>query len=102
MAMAKLTICHKEFRRLWCGSDLDRTELAIHFGCSVSSIDTLRARLDLPKKKRCRYRADHVTPDPTPEEIAERARQCRERHYAQRRSEDVPTMRKWRACSVAQ
>jgi hypothetical protein len=39
--------------------------------------------------------------DPTPEEIAERARECRERHMAQRRAEDVLTtnskVSKWRA-----
>jgi hypothetical protein len=96
MALAKLFICHEEFRRLWCESNLDRTELAIHFRCSVSSIDHLRAKLDLPKKKRTWFRPEQVNPDPTPEEIAERARECRERHFAERRAEEVPTMRKWR------
>jgi hypothetical protein len=102
MALAKLSICPAEFRRLWCESNLDRTELAIHFRCSVSSIDHLRAKLDLPKKKRCRFRPAQVVSDPTPEEIAERARECRERHFAERRSENVPTMRKWRSCLIAQ
>jgi hypothetical protein len=102
MALPTLVICEDEFRRLWCESNLGRTELAIHFRCSVSSIDHLRAKLDLPKKNRCQSRPERVTPDPTPEEIAERARECRERHYAERRAEDVPTMRKWRSCLIAQ
>jgi len=102
MALAKLSICHEEFRRLWCESEMDRTQLAIHFRCSVSSIDHLRAKLDLPKKKRCRFRPEQVVPDPTPEEIAERARECRERHFAEKlREPDIPPVRQWRKLQAA-
>jgi hypothetical protein len=39
-----------------------------------------------------------VLKDPTPQEIEERARECRERHYAQRRgeSEHASKFRIWR------
>ena len=97
MALPKLKICPEEFRRLWADSELSRTDLAVHFGCSVSSIDHLRVELGLGKRKRTPWRAEQVIPDPTPEEIAERARECRERHFAERRREpDVPTCRGWR------
>ena len=94
MKHRKLSICHEEFRRLW--SVMDRAELADHFRCSISSVDHLRSVLDLPKKKTCRFKPEQTTPDPTPEEIAERARECRERHFAEKRSEQVPPVRIWR------
>lgn len=97
MALPTLNICEAEFRRVWEAGELSRTEMAIHFGCSVSSIDNLRITLGLKKRKRTPWRVRQVIPDPTPEEIAERARECRERHFAERRSEpDVPTCRGWR------
>jgi hypothetical protein len=93
----RLAICEAEFRRLWRDVELDRTALAEHFGCSVSTIDQLRAKFDLPKRKRCRYRPQQTIADPTPEEIAERARQCRERHFAEKlREPDILPVRLWR------
>jgi len=39
--------------------------------------------------------------DPTPDEIAERARECRERHYAERRGETDQTTLQWRKRGAA-
>ena len=73
---AAIKICEKQFRRLWANG-CSRDELAHHFLCSVSSVDMMRAKLDLPKRKTCRFRPRQDTPDPTPQEIEERARECR-------------------------
>jgi hypothetical protein len=97
MALAKLKICESEFRRLYARKELSRTDLACHFGCSVSSIDGLRAKFGLPKRKTCRWRRRQVEVDPTPEQIAERAAECRARHMAQRRNEpDSENCLEWR------
>ena len=92
----RLSICEATFRRLWLAGEMSRVDLANHFRCSVSAIDNLRAAMKLPKKKRTQHRPEYIMADPTPDEIAQRAQECRERHYAQRRSEPVPTMRVWR------
>jgi hypothetical protein len=47
-------------------------------------LNELRREHGIPDRV-CKYRKRIV--DPTPEEIAERARECRERHFAQRRAE---------------
>jgi hypothetical protein len=93
----RLAICEAEFRQLWCDVGIDRTGLAQHFGCSVSTVDQLRAKFGLPKRKTSRFRAKQTVPDPTPEEIAERARECRNRHYAEKlREPDILPVRLWR------
>jgi hypothetical protein len=97
MALAKLKICEAEFRRLYARKELSRTDLALHFRCSVTTIDSLRVQFDLPKRKTCRWRRRQVEVDPTPDQIAERAAECRERHMAQRRNEpDSGTCLEWR------
>ena len=97
MALAKLKICEAEFRRLYARKELSRTYLACLFGCSVSRIDGLRAQFNLPKRKACRWRRRQVEVDPTPEQIAERAAECRARHMAQRRNElDSGNCLEWR------
>jgi DNA-binding CsgD family transcriptional regulator len=59
-------------------------EIAEQLGCKVTTLWTLKKRHKLPPKRR----PDGSSPnDPTPKEIAERARNCRERHFAQRRGE---------------
>lgn len=58
-------------------------DIAIALGVSTSCVYTLRHQYKLPKRPKV-----HAEPsDPTPDQIAERARECRERHYARRRSE---------------
>lgn len=82
----KVRICEAEFRRLWAAG-MSRTDLALHFDCSVSWVDGFRAQLGLSARKSAVPRECYSPFDPTPEEIAERARECREKHYAQRRLE---------------
>jgi hypothetical protein len=97
MALAKLKICESEFRRLYARKELSRTDLACHFGCSVSTIDGLRVQFGLPKRKTCRWRRRQVEVDPTPEEIEVRKAECRARHMAQRRNEpDSGNCLEWR------
>lgn len=92
-----LLIDADQFRRLW-HEGLSRTELAVHFRCSVSTVDNTRAELRLPRRKITRHRPKYIETDPTPEEIAERAAECRARHLAEKlREPDVLPTRKWRA-----
>jgi len=70
---------------LWhAGAAVD--DIAAALGISRQAVYQLRYQYGLPKRPRPERRSD----DPTPEEIAERARECRERHYAMRRSERAP------------
>jgi DNA-binding transcriptional MerR regulator len=79
---------------LWA-TELELPEIAVRLGCSVSTLYMLRDRHKLPLRPRMRV---SVLTDPTPQEIEERARECRERHYAQRRgeSEHASKFRVWR------
>lgn len=79
---------------LWA-SELELPEIAVRLGCSVSTLYMLRDRHKLPPRPRMRV---SVLTDPTPQEIEERARECRERHYAQRRGEGeyATKFRVWR------
>jgi transposase len=79
---------------LWA-SELEMPEIALRLGCSVSTLYLLRDRYKLPPRPSSRVT---VLSDPTPKEIEERARECRERHYAQRRgeSEYASKFRVWR------
>ena len=86
MPRKKLRICEAEFRRLWAAG-WSRTQLAEHFNCSVSGIDTCRMNLALPARLRKKPRESHCALDPTPEEIEQRKKEAREIHLARRRSE---------------
>ena len=79
---------------LWA-TELELPEIAVRLGCSVSTLYMLRDRHKLPLRPRMRV---SVLTDPTPQEIEERARECRERHYAQRRGESkhASKFRVWR------
>jgi transposase len=79
---------------LWA-SELEMPEIAVRLGCSVSTLYLLRDRYKLPPRPRARVT---MLKDPTPDQISERARECRERHYAQRRgeSEHASKFRIWR------
>ena len=79
---------------LWA-SELELAEIAVRLGCSVSTLYMLRDRHKLPPRPRMRV---SLLTDPTPQEIEERARECRERHYAQRRGEGeyATKFRVWR------
>ena len=86
MPRKKLRICEAEFRRLWAAG-WSRPQLAEHFDCSVSWIDNYRMGLALPVRQRRNPRESYSPFDPTPEEIEQRAQECREIHYARRRGE---------------
>ena len=77
---------------LWHDATLSRREIGIAIGVSQSCLSKTAAKLGLPKRETVHCAAN----DPTPEEIRERARQCRERHYAERRGENDRTTRKRR------
>ena len=65
-------------------------EIGIACGCSSSTAGALVKRHRLPPREQVRKMP---LADPTPDEIAERARECRERHYAERRAEREETVR---------
>ena len=71
--------------RLWRDMTLSRREIAVELGISHSTLEYLASKHKLPKRPSQRGNREMV--DPTPEEIAERARECRERHFAARRAE---------------
>jgi DNA-binding CsgD family transcriptional regulator len=83
---------------LWA-SELEMPEIAVRLGCSVSTLYLLRDRHKLPPRPKSRVT---LLTDPTPQEIAERARECRERHFAQRRGEceQATKFRVWRGDEV--
>ena len=68
--------------------------IAERLGVCMSTLHALRKRHKLPKRAVVR----RVTPkDPTPEELQVRARECREKHFAQRRGESDETTLQWRS-----
>jgi len=79
-------------------SEMDTADIALHFGISLSTLHSLRCRHKLPKRQRA---AVTFVADPTPDEISQRARECRERHYAERRGETDSTTLQWRKEGVA-
>lgn len=77
---------------LWRESDLTRVEVARQLGVTENQLTKLAARHGLGPRGR-QHRAFSMD-DPTPDEIATRAAECRERHYAQRRAEPDEVARK--------
>ena len=77
--------------RLWADPSITRQEVARQVGISCTRLYLLRQRYGLPDRPAADREAKD---DPTPEQIAERARECRERHYAQRRGESEETTKK--------
>ena len=88
-----------ELFRLWADSRLTRAEIARELGVTAGQLTLLAGRHGLAARGR-QHRAFSMA-DPTPEEIAERAAECRARHMAQRRAEDAcnthSKVSKWRA-----
>jgi DNA-binding CsgD family transcriptional regulator len=69
--------------RLW-QQNLTLIEIGLMIGCSGSTVGMLAKQHGMPQRESARKMQ---LPDPTPDEIATRARECRERHYAERRRE---------------
>ena len=70
---------------LWNDESLTRSEVARELGVTAGQLTRLAGRHGLAPRAR-QHRA-FSRADPTPDEIVRRAAECRERHYAQRRSE---------------
>jgi transposase-like protein len=77
--------------RLWGDMTLTRAEIARKLGTTENQLTRLAERHGLGRRGR-QHRAFSMD-DPTPEEIAERAAECRARHFAQRRAEDPESSR---------
>jgi len=70
--------------QLWNDHTLTRVKVSSMLGISPTHLTRLVARHKLPARPRDRNQ--HMN-DPTPDEIAQRAAECREKHFAQRRAE---------------
>jgi len=85
--------------RLWGDMTLTRVEVARQLGLTEGNLTRLAARYGLGPRGR-QHRAFSMD-DPTPDEIAHRAAECRARHMELRRKEDVlvtnSKVSKWRA-----
>lgn len=76
-----------ELFRLWNDKALTRDEVARGLGLTETQLTAVARRHGLPARGRRRRCFTMV--DPTPDQILERAEACRQRHYAQRRSEPL-------------
>jgi hypothetical protein len=68
--------CPVTLRQLWARGD-SYQEIAAALGCSQSFVSRLKDRHKLPNRQKATR--DILADDPTPEEIAERAAECRAR-----------------------
>jgi hypothetical protein len=68
--------CAVTLHRLWARGD-SYQEIAAALGCSQSFVSRLKDRHKLPNRQKATK--DILADDPTPEEIAERAAECRAR-----------------------
>jgi hypothetical protein len=70
--------------RLWADLSLSRAEVAHKLGISHSRLTKLTATHKLPKRP---WKSTRIDVDPTTEEIRDRKREMRRKHFALRRSE---------------
>jgi len=68
--------CAATLHRLWARGD-SYQEIAAALGCSQSFVSRLKDRHKLPNRQKATK--DILEDDPTPEQIAERAAECRAR-----------------------
>jgi hypothetical protein len=66
--------CAVTLHRLWARGD-SYQEIAAALGCSQSYVQRLKTRHKLPNRQKATK--DILADDPTPEQIAERAAECR-------------------------
>lgn len=85
----RIRVERERLLELW-QQGLTLVQIGIELGCSASTVSTMVKRERMPRRPAIRKEAEN---DPTPAEIAERARECRERHYAQRRAEKEENVR---------
>jgi transposase-like protein len=89
---------------LWADQSLTRAEVARELGVTAGQLTRLAGRHGLPA--RARKRRAFSMADPTPDEIAKRAAECRARHMEQRRNETedrtyTRTVSRWSAVGGA-
>ncbi len=72
----EIEYCALTLHRLWA-SGASYMEIAAALGCSQSYVSTLKDRHKLPNRQKATK--DILADDPTPEQIAERAAECRAR-----------------------
>jgi len=74
------------FSEMWAVG-VPAQEIAMAFSLSLSSVYSWKNALHLPPRRRV---PSDRTPDPTPQEIRDRARECRRAHYAAKMAEPQP------------
>lgn len=82
--MSQVIYSEQKLRKLWA-KGLTHIEIARELGCPVQYVAQLRARHNLPARRRS-YHSPKMT-DPTLSEIEERKRELRERHMEEKRRE---------------
>jgi hypothetical protein len=85
-----------ELFRLWHDQTLRTEQVAQHIGVSTAYLYTLAKRHGLPRRKGpppSKGYSQRCPGDPTPEEIEERKRELRERHFAEMRAESTQASR---------
>lgn len=80
--MSEILYDVEKLKRLWARG-LSHLKISEALGCDMRYVAQLRERHNLPMRRRA-YHAPQDR-DPTPEEIAERAREVRERHLEEKR-----------------
>ena len=70
----RVEYCAHQLHTLWA-SGASYEEIAAALGCSMSTVHSLKARHKLPYRQR--PTKEILESDPTPEQIAERAAECR-------------------------
>lgn len=79
----RMTYSALQLHEMWAAGD-SREEIAAALGCSTSHVQELCRRHKLPRRQR--PVKEIFENDPTPEQIAERAAEIRERHMAEMRA----------------
>lgn len=72
----------EKLKRLWARG-LSHLKISEALGCDMRYVAQLRERHNLPMRRRVYYAPKYC--DPTPEEIAERAKEIRTRHIEEKR-----------------
>ena len=83
--------------KLWADPSVYSSDLPQRLGVSETAIRRLAKRYGLPRRKpyqkALNVNLGPLPGDPTPEQIAQRAYECRQRHYRERRGETEETAR---------
>lgn len=83
MRQTLFTYSVTQLERLWARGDTYQ-EIAAALGCHAQHVGELRRRHNLPPRS-CKHK--RTEPDPTPEQIRERAAEIKARHMAEMRAQ---------------